>query len=507
MSKRNTNVSLLLILFFLLTFLFIPNAFCQQPPSLQKGIDQYKQENYEEAIELLKKARSEDPGSSAAAFFLGLAYKQIMDYEKALENLRDAATLSPRIKEAVIEIVDVALQLGRLQEAKKWIEVAEKENIAPAKTAFLKGLILTEEGKNLEAAKAFEQAKSLAPSISQAADIQVALSYMRERELKKAKERFQKAILYDPQSDLAGFARQYLSMVEERLFAERPFRFSLGVFGGYDDNMVLMPTDESVATGITNEASGFLNSSFRATYYPNLKGPWLFNAQYGIASSLHRKNVHTHDSLSNTISVTPGYNFGKYALNLATSYSHALVRGPSYKKYSGSLSSGPLFRLALKNNQLLELFAGYINNEYFQPALTDVDDRDSDGWTASTSWIWLFRKDSFLNLRYRYSDLNADGRNWDNQSHSLSANFAIPVMEKVMLQLSGQVAEEEYDHVNTWFNVQREDTIYNLSGGFTWDCYKNTVLVVQYTHIRDDSNIAIYDYKRNMYTLGMEYRF
>ncbi len=507
MVKKAAGTIFFSLLFFLSSAISPPYSLCQQPHSLQKGIDQYKKENYEEAIEALTKARSEDPGSSVAAFFLGLAYKQTMDYEKALENLRDAVTLTPRIKEALVELVDVAMQVGKIEEAKKWIKVAEEENISPAKIAFLKGLVLREEGKNKEAAEAFEKAKSIDPTISQAADIQVAISYLRQRELKKAKERFQTAILYDPQSDLAGFARQYLKTVEERLFAERPFHFTLGLFPQYDSNMVLQPTDESLVTGITNQASGVLNSYFRVIYTPALKGPWLLNAQYSLYSSLHQKNVHTHDSISNTISVTPGYNFGRYSLNLATTYTHSLVRGPSYKKYSGSFSSGPMLRIALKENQLLELFAGYNSNEYFQPALTAADDRDSDGPGASLSWIWLFKKDSFFNLKYQYWDLDADGVNWDNRGHRFSANVAMPLIEKVILQLSGQVNIERYKNINTWFNVGRKDTTYTLSGGLTRDLSKNMNLVVQYTRIRNHSNIGIYDYTRDLYTAGLEYRF
>ena len=80
----------------LIIFLIIPlNGFCQQSPIIKKGIDEYKDESYEEAIVTLAQARKEDPGSSVAAFFLGMAYKQTMDYGKALENLLDAVTLAP----------------------------------------------------------------------------------------------------------------------------------------------------------------------------------------------------------------------------------------------------------------------------------------------------------------------------------------------------------------------------------------------------------------------------
>jgi tetratricopeptide (TPR) repeat protein len=247
------------------------------------------------------------------------------------------------------------MQLDRLEVAKHWIEVAEKEDIFPAKTAFLKGLILTEEGRIKEANASFAKAKAIDPKISQAADMRIAIGFMKERDLKQAKKSLEAAILNDPQSDMAGFARQYLAAVEQRIVLEKPLRFTIGVFGQYDDNMVLKPDDQTVATGITNEGSGVLNTSFRVNYAPYLKGRWLFNAQYALGASTHDKNRFTHDSISNSISITPGYSFGKYALYLAASYNHAFVRNPDFKEYSGIFSIGPLVRLSLKDNQLLEI--------------------------------------------------------------------------------------------------------------------------------------------------------
>ncbi|MBN2062834.1 MAG: tetratricopeptide repeat protein [Deltaproteobacteria bacterium] len=507
MIKKSIKVLFFISLLCSIIFSVHPYALCQQKDLIQEGIDLYKQGNYEKAIETLTRARQEDPQSSTAAFFLGLTYKQVLEYGKAIPNLRDAVTLTPRIKEALVELIDVCMQEGKIDEAMEWIGVAERENIAPAKTAFLKGIALREKGDRPGAVESFENAKSLDPAISQAVDIQIAMTYMGQNELKMARDRFESAIETDPQSNLAGFARQYYDALEKKIYLEKPFRFAVSVFGQYDDNMVLKPTDDVFATGITNESSGVLNSSFRISYAPRLKGPWLFSGQYGISSSLHQKNVHTHDSLSNNVSITPGYNFGKYTLNLATSYSHSLVRGPSYKKYSRSLNVGPMVRLGLKDNQLLEIFAGFADNEYYRAALNPVDDRDSSGLSASLSWIWLFRKESFLNLRYQFTDLDADGPNWDVDSHRFSASVIVPLKDNVKFQAGGEVTDQEYKNTNFWFNIPREDSIYSISAGITWEFHRNTSFIIQYARIRNDSSIGIYDYERNLYTAGIEYRF
>lgn len=483
------------------------SANCQNvEPLIQQGLEQYKQENYEEAIDVLIEARRQDPGSSTAAFFLGLAYKQVMDYPKALKHLQDAVALIPRIKTAVIELADISLQLGKIEEARKWIEVAEEEKIFPARTAFLKGLLLQKEGKNLEAIKSFENAVSLDEALAQSAQFQIAICYMKEKKLEAARDRFRAAVLFDPQSDLGSFARQYQDLVENRMFLERPFRFTLGLFGQYDTNMVLKPSESALAPGVTNEKSRVMNTTFRVNYVPILKGPWLFNAQYAFISSLHQKNTHSHDFVGNSISIYPGYNFGRFALNLAAVYSSTMVRDPSYKKYVDSFSVGPLCRILLNQNNILELFAAYNVDEY-KPPLTSVDDRDSEGLDTYISWIWLFQNNAFLNLKYEFIDQNTDGANWENNGHKISLNTSMPIFDKVSLQVSGQGYLQDFKYTNATFNTKREDDVYTGSIGFTWEFIKHANLVVQYSKTRANSNIGIYDYKRDLYTAGVEYRF
>jgi len=53
---------------------FITPSFSQGPSLLKGGIEQYQEENYEEAAEILEEARKLYPKSSPAAFFLGMTY-------------------------------------------------------------------------------------------------------------------------------------------------------------------------------------------------------------------------------------------------------------------------------------------------------------------------------------------------------------------------------------------------------------------------------------------------
>lgn len=530
---RGKMMKKLVFLCFCLLLLTSPCALAEEGATLQAGIAQYQKENYEEAVDIFTKVRQQEPASPQAAFFLGMAYKQVLDYPKAADNLKDAVTLSPPIKEALVELIDSLYQMDRLDEAKKWLDAAEKENIAPARTSFLKGMILSKENKNEEAINSFENAKKSDPALGQAAEFQIGISYMKDRKLDKANERFQAVVQHDPLSDLAAFARQYQSIVEQTMYLERPLRLTIGVMAGYDTNIVSKPLETSAASNITDEKGSVLSSSARLDYVPKMDGPWLFNAQFAVASNVNSVHTHSHDSLANTFSISPGYNFGRFALNLTASYSSVLLRtdpyassdpdsSPGYKRYLEYTSFGPTFRLMASQNNILELFGGYDKKEYFNQNESNPDSiRDAEGPRAYLSWVWLFKEDAFLNLRYDFNQENTEGSYWENRGHRLTANLSLPLLSEdaaksvgqLNLQLTGSAFLQYYDNEQPYMDndgnpgiIIRSDKIYTGSAGLTWAFSKYASFIAQYTWTKSDSNIPANTYRKDQYMSGFEFR-
>src|SRR4030042_6435742 len=60
---------------------------------LDTGIKEYKAENYEEALEILTKGKSQQPDSSLIAFSLGLTYKQMGHYREATTQFEETKRL------------------------------------------------------------------------------------------------------------------------------------------------------------------------------------------------------------------------------------------------------------------------------------------------------------------------------------------------------------------------------------------------------------------------------
>jgi hypothetical protein len=65
----------------------------------------------------------------------------------------------------------------------------------------------------------------------------------------------------------------------------------------------------------------------------------------------------------------------------------------------------------------------------------------------------------------------------------------------------------KYTYDNTYFEQKRRDDIYTVSCALLYGIVKNTDIIFQYNYYRNQSNIALYDYTREVYGLGVEYRF
>src|SRR6185369_14861204 len=163
------KVFLLLLMFALL--IFPPAVFSS--PLTDEGIRQYRDESYEEALELFQSADKTEP-SPLNSYYLGLSLKHTGNQDEALQQFKAAISKTPPEKLAVVEIIAMNLAKGDDAEAAKWIEWAEKEKVSPAEISFLKGELLFRKGDLKGAESSYRDAKTLDPDLAQQADLQIA---------------------------------------------------------------------------------------------------------------------------------------------------------------------------------------------------------------------------------------------------------------------------------------------------------------------------------------------
>jgi tetratricopeptide (TPR) repeat protein len=525
-------------LFTLLLILIIACVFClttstvQAQTPLEKGIKEFKDENYEESLENLTEARKLDPTSTAAAFYLGLTYKIMENYKEAVPHLRDAVTFTPPVREALVELIDSLYQIDNIEEAHKWIAVGEKEGIAPARIQFLKGLVLLKENKNVEAITAFEKAKELDKTLAQAADFQIASAYMKIGNLKDSQKRFRSLVTLDPTSDLATYARDYERAVTDKMEAERPFRFSVGFGYKYDSNVNARPSSGTVFDNpnnspmVSGQEDTALNGTLRALYIApfSFRNPYNLSVQYSLSADRYMRRD-DYNMAQQSLSITPGYNFSKVAFTMPLIFGYINLQREKGNDFLNKLAwwqdtryllttgFNPTARYMINDKNILELSYGFMRNKYYSTtdstAVKDPnEDRDGDSNSGSIGWTNFFKEGTGLfTIKYTYTAMRTEGYNWSYDEDRFSLSFLYPLKKNLKLQYSSDAAFTKYKHENTVFNMKRRDDAFVNSIGLIYTLFKDVDIIGQFTYTRNNCNISTYDYDRSVASIGIEYRF
>ena len=521
---------------FLWSGFFLCPAYGQTP--FAKGIEQFNQENYEEALGLLIEARKLEPTSSSVAFYLGLTYKLMEQYKEAIPYLKDAVTYTPRVKEALPELVDSLYQNNEFAEALQWIKVGEKEGIALAKMEYFKGLILSKEGKNTEAVEAFEKARKLDSSLSQMVEFQIASAYLKEGKLKESKERFKAAISLDPRTDIGTYARDYENLVSDKMEQERPFRFTFGMGYKYDTNVNARPTSgpfvdiPSLAPILSGQRDMAINMTLRALYIApfSFKGPYNLSVQYSLNTDRYLRRD-DYNNMQQTITVTPGYNFNKVAVTLPLTFGYTWLQSDNrdgfgsgtdflnnvhwFKnaQYMKMYGANPTARMMLTQNSIGEVAFGVVQRQYdiissSAAPIPPQEVRDGINTNGSIGVSYFFKEGKGLaSLRYTFSNEDSDGFNWSYHENRFSFSCLYPFTKLFRAQLSYDAIFTKYKHENITFGMKRRDDTYTGSIALLYGFTKNFDIIAQYTNIIDHSNIGTYDYDREIFQIGFEYRF
>jgi tetratricopeptide (TPR) repeat protein len=491
-------------------------ALAQDSENLRRGIALYNEENFEKAIAALNRARTEAPASAEAAFYLGMAYRQTHDIRKAYAQFKDAVQLDPLTDNAILQLIEAATLLKEFDTAKEWIAFAEEHEVYPARVAFLKGTALSKQGQYGDAVAAFEKSKRLDPANAQAADLQIGICRMNQRQYKSARDHFQSTMDQDPLSEMAAYAFRYKEIAEQWQYLERPLRLTISSMARYDTNYQELPKSSAALPAAVNayienrtRESLALQNIALLGYAPLLPAPFSFNASYMAVSTIHQRHGTDNDELSNSFTMAPGIDFDGFTVSLMAGYTHTLRRDDGYKRYSESGSIGPLVRFLPGKNHMLETGVNFLKENYsYTVANPAEEDESSRGLQGSVNWFWLFRENGLFNLKLDYTQKNAAGSRYDNRGYRASAGLIHPLGDKLRLQMGGDFRQVDYENGNSLFgNAVRQDRIYTGTLGVTWSVFKQMDLIARYLYMQANSNIPAYDYNRKIYSLGMELKF
>jgi tetratricopeptide (TPR) repeat protein len=486
----------------------------------ERGIAELRAKNYKEAIILFEKAYKENPNDPRITFYLGLTHRGMQNFPETVRFFKETLRLDPRAVDVQFLLADVLFHMANYEEALTTIEAAIKEGVRPAHSHYLKGLILIKLKKNTEAVSAFKKAKELDPALTQQADFQIAAIYVHKREFKKAEEIFRGLITIDPTTDWALFAKDYLEALEKM---PPPYRLNVRLGIQYDDNVLATPLGVGLVDVPKHEDWKKLFSLFgEYTFFQ--KGPWNIKASYSLSIAKHAQNYYTaeggrkvpsQDTIDHTLSLMPSYNTETSVTSLLLSYNYLEI---DYTKYKEAWTVNPSHTFIISGNHLGQVSLtyrkdGYYNREWtrkkFGAYPAQAEDRRADYFSAGLGYFYRFSEGRGLfNLRTEGSINDADGRNWKYRGYKVSAGLLYPfINNRLRANIFGEVYLRDFSEIHTVYERERRDNTYTAQIALTYAIINPLDVTLGYAHTMNDSNIGVYEYRRNLYTLSLEYRF
>lgn len=493
------------LLMFTLIFLLTPNFIFNQSLTqaqknyLEEGIRNYRLENFEEAYQDLLKAREQNPESSLTAFYLGLTLKQIGELREAVEEFKRALNLEPPVLDAYFELIELLLTLNELMEAKLWLEKAKKDLKESAKLHFISGMVYMRLNKTKDAIAHFEKAKTLDKSLEQAIDFQIALAYARERKFKTALRTIKSVVAIDPRSDLAEFAKEYEKNIEALLREYKPLRGTISYTFQMDDNAV--GADGEI---VSRKSDNSHNFALSLNYQPYIEPPFYFTSsmtvsanQYIKLDKLNTKNI--------GLVITPGVELWRGLFTLSYNYQRSWL---DEREYSENYGFRPSFNLIPFEGHIFSLSAGFSKSRMIRKPLDPEESRTAKNYSYGASYVKPFLEGrGMLSLRYEHIIAKTEGKNWQSEMDKLGGVLILPIGNRLKLSLYGEIGEQRYKFVHTFFEKKRLDKPSSLGTGLSLNIWKTWDFNINYNNIKNKSNIKVYNYKRELLSLGLDFNF
>ncbi len=388
---------------------------------------------------------------------------ELQDYAGAIGHLRKALELKPGDQAARVSLGVAYARSGDNGRAKEVLQQAVAADASDGRARYELALVLAKLGQQEEAKSQMAQAaKSADPEVSAA-------------------------------------ARGFL----EGTGAGEKKKFTAKLSGGlqYDSNVIL-EQDSPTTPGVKNA---------------DWRWVWAVNADYSLVDTgkagagigyQFYKSIH-HELKDYNVQQHTGKAAGRYELsktvgaNLEYDLIYTSLRGEHY-----STAHRFAFRLplTLAPESLTEPHAAYEAKRFFDtPVFTGLTGKNGSNTEAGVSHTVMLGKKAAISADYTYDAEAAAVDSWSYAGHKGTVN-ALAEWEAYKFIGALSYYDRKYDAIAPGNTEKRHDGTQEFSVGVSRKAGKNATVTLSDQHTINDSNLAVYQYTRNVVSLMVEIR-
>jgi hypothetical protein len=288
----------------------------------------------------------------------------------------------------------------------------------------------------------------------------------------------------------------------------------------YDDNVMLEPNDIAIGS----QADGRVIIGLAGRVFPVRTPLWLVGAEYDFFQSVHF-SLHEFDIRGHTFGAFGRLKLEPVTLRLAANFT---ITDLDNDRYSQSFTLQPSATIRQTDTLFAVVSVQYRPDIFFNEVIQGQDPavRNRDGWSVRTGFdqFWLFnKKQAYVRLGYYFEVQRSDGSDWDYNGHEVSLGVQTPLWAGITLGANGTYNHFNYQNINSFSccldargglgfldtndTRERTDNRFTLALALSRDIGPYFTVSAGYTHVSNMSNLAFFDYHRNIVTLAVSGRY
>lgn len=531
----------LLFITLLAFFISIRTAAAQQAEAdvlVAQAVLAYDDRRYEDARGLLRRALEVDPRNARGLYYTGLVYLALKQPAQAVAPLETVRAIRPTDVQVRFQLGVAYFTLGDYDKAAPLLEGVFQEQPGLENLGYYVGFVRYRQKAYAKAAEAFEATKTSDPNVRQLALFYrglalgvLGLSQQAIAELEEA----QRTVAGSPITDAAIRMRDALAAGRAGKEGKR-FRAQVSLGGFYDDNVAINPNPssdviraESLRSRKTT-APGAL-ASVLAEYSFLRQGPVEATLSYSFLQTLNLNDGLDQFNIQDHVGGLAGFYRGTladvpYQLALQYTYDYLFLDQAAFlSRHTPTFSAAvvePTFTVPFLGTvgNLTTALVRYQAKEFFrEPGDSDIrfasEQRDALNTMVGVLHVFRFAQDRYLvRIGYQYDNENAKGTAFSYSGNRLqTGGQAILPWGDMSVRYDYDVHWQKYKNSQTVFVNDagalsaRDDVVQTHLVQISKPLPHNLTLTTQYQRIREDSNIPVYDYTKNVYSLILTWTY
>jgi tetratricopeptide (TPR) repeat protein len=492
--------------------------------SMTKGIVEFGRRHYEQAAALFEQARQTVPNDREATEYLGQTLLRLKRYGEAEALFREVTVKWPAHPQGWLGLGIAQAHRGNYHEALASLDTAQKLDPQNPLVYFYQGVVTHELKAFNQSPALFSRAMALSPDLTPSARYYTGMSYYERGLLDQAQREFEAAIaLGEPESELARTARAILQQQTTAPKGPKQWDLNLSVSGQYDSNVVLLPIGVQPpggSTGISQKDDFRMTVYARGEYRPIQTTNWTAGISYGFYQSLHQK-LTTFDIQDHAPSVFIQRQIGIATVRIQYAFDYVRV---GQDPFLLAHAVQPIITFAEGDRHFTQLQFRYQNKDFQDDRFAGNSFRDGKNWLAGiTQFAYFAQGAGHVRLGYTFDTDRTGGgspnvatpgiqtnADWDYHAHRFSAGLGLPDVLTLKSSLAFDYYFMNYDNPSSFSpngTTKRRDEIMFFTATIGRSLTQNLSIAAEYNYTRDQSNLAVFDYNRSIFSLTLSSRF